>query len=289
MIANFMSQYPEVAMVRRFRALNARHLLYLQAELAQIEKQLLKQEEIDAKERGHPDKPKYAIDYAWLMDSAEEEDHAQWQLIKDMKEKLKEYNEVLIQQTTLAQISSPSKHDAEIMREWYLRKDRADLGGRPLIGDDRSTWGDIETSEDGTEIHTSKHSSDLIAINGSSSDYDEATFWLANKFIPNWHEKFWSRRHAGIQAYPQSYLYRFTSVVATLLSSLLPVVSIVVLYLVHSMPARLGIIAAFTAGFSVVLSIITSASRIDNFAATAAFAAVQVVFVGTSGNATSTG
>lgn len=93
--------------------------------------------------------------------------------------------------------------------------------------------------------------------------------------------------------------------VATLLSSLLPVVSIVVLYLVHSMPARLGIIAAFTAGFSVVLSIITSASRIDNFAATAAyvspivrtifadtrysFAAVQVVFVGTSGNATSTG
>lgn len=200
MIANFMSQYPEVAMVRRFRALNARHLLYLQAELAQIEKQLLKQEEIDAKERGHPDKPKYAIDYAWLMDSAEEEDHAQWQLIKDMKEKLKEYSkqclrytreviltlkadEVLIQQTTLAQISSPSKHDAEIMREWYLRKDRADLGGRPLIGDDRSTWGDIETSEDGTEIHTSKHSSDLIAINGSSSDYDEATFWLANKFV----------------------------------------------------------------------------------------------------------
>jgi hypothetical protein len=202
MIADFMSEYPEVAMVRRFRALNARHLLYLQAELAQIEKKLLEQEQIDAKEKDHPDKLNYAIDYFWLMDSAKEKDNVQWGLIKEMKEKLKEYSkyyttrrddisnmtnteadEVLIQQTTLAQVSNPSKHDATIMREWYLRQDRKDLGGRPLLGDDRSTWGNVEKTEDGSEIYTSKYSSDLIAINNSSSDYDKTTFWLANKFV----------------------------------------------------------------------------------------------------------
>jgi zinc transporter ZupT len=65
-------------------------------------------------------------------------------------------------------------------------------------------------------------------------------------------------------------VYRFTSIVATALSSLLPVLAIVILYIVQNMPARLGIIAGFTAGFSFLLSLITNADRVANFSATAA-------------------
>jgi hypothetical protein len=71
-----------------------------------------------------------------------------------------------------------------------------------------------------------------------------------------------------------------------MLSSLLPVTSIVVLYVVQSMPKRLGLITIFTAAFSFALTVMTTAKRPEIFAATAAFAAVQVVFIGTNGPST---
>jgi hypothetical protein len=89
--------------------------------------------------------------------------------------------------------------------------------------------------------------------------------------------------------------------VSIILSSLLPVLAIIALYSIKSTGLRLGIIALFTAAFSLALVLVTNASRAENFAATAAsvllyqtrycsrsadiirFAAVQVVFIGTNG------
>jgi hypothetical protein len=175
-------------------------------------------------------------------------------------------DDVLIQQTTLARVSNPSKYDTKQMQQWF---ERSDLAGMPLEGDDASIWASPGRIADGDGV--SKYVPDLIAINGPSDDIDRATTWLAEKVVPNWHNKVKSRFHKKeIVKYRQSALYDTTAILATMLSSLLPVLSIVVLYLVHSMPARLGIIAGFTAGFSIALSLITSAERVDNFAATAA-------------------
>jgi hypothetical protein len=66
------------------------------------------------------------------------------------------------------------------------------------------------------------------------------------------------------------------------LASLLPVASIVVLYCVESMWRRLLIVAGFTGAFSLALGLVTNGQLVDIFAASAAFAAVQVVFVGSS-------
>jgi hypothetical protein len=89
-VADFMREYPTLAMVRRFRGLNARNLLYLQAELVLIEKRLLELEKADAKNDATK---QYARDYRWLMPSVGEEGGEQWQLIQKMREKLKEYSE----------------------------------------------------------------------------------------------------------------------------------------------------------------------------------------------------
>ena len=61
------------------------------------------------------------------------------------------------------------------------------------------------------------------------------------------------------------------------LSLLLPIVSIIVLYLVESVPKRLGIVAIFTAVFSLTPTIITTAKRTEISAATAGsvFAVVE--------------
>jgi hypothetical protein len=71
-IATFMAHNPEMLMVRRFRGLNARNLLYLQAELVYIEKSLLECEKEDAKVKEKKDpRSHYSRDYEWLMISGE--------------------------------------------------------------------------------------------------------------------------------------------------------------------------------------------------------------------------
>jgi hypothetical protein len=70
--------------------------------------------------------------------------------------------------------------------------------------------------------------------------------------------------------------------IITVISCLTPLSSIIILSVVRSMAARLGIVCAFTMVFSLVLALGTGARRVEIFAATAAFASVQVVFVGST-------
>lgn len=75
---------------------------------------------------------------------------------------------------------------------------------------------------------------------------------------------------------------RFTvlgDVICMLLSFLVPTVSIFVLYHQRSTVARLSIITAMSFVCSVVMTFVVQGRRVDVFAATTAFAAVQVVFL----------
>jgi len=103
-IATFMTQNPELLMVRRFRALNARNLLYLQAELVHIEKALLKCEKEDAKVKEKKDpRSHYSRDYLWLIKSGDGKGPPgeQWTLIQQMRGKLKEYSAFLVKSCML--------------------------------------------------------------------------------------------------------------------------------------------------------------------------------------------
>jgi len=70
-------------------------------------------------------------------------------------------------------------------------------------------------------------------------------------------------------------------------AAVLLVGSIVGLYFVTSDAAKLGMVAVFTAAFAVSVGLMTNARRAEIFAATAAYAAVLVVFV--SGNISNPG
>lgn len=86
------------------------------------------------------------------------------------------------------------------------------------------------------------------------------------------------RKHADIEAglshYEDLRLNAISHFVGTMIASLLPAISIFVLYFVHNMLARLGAIMAFSALFSFTLAVFTTAKRIEIFAATAAYVAV---------------
>jgi len=122
---------------------------------------------------------------------------------------------------------------------------------------------------------------------------DALSRWIDSHLLRLYHNKIGHRLHdpislaeASVQLpiihYSDSKLAAAVNAISTILSSLLPTMSIFALYFIQSQLARMAAIVAFSLLFSIVLSIIAKAKRIDCFAATTAFAAVQVVFVGTA-------
>ncbi|KAG7066448.1 hypothetical protein JMJ76_0000309 [Colletotrichum scovillei] len=71
----------------------------------------------------------------------------------------------------------------------------------------------------------------------------------------------------------------FVRILAVIVSSVLPILSIVALYFIKSQIARLCTIVGFSALCSLALSVLTDARNAEIIATTAAYAAVQVVFV----------
>jgi len=93
-LAAQMGHYPETAILRRFATLNSQNLLYLQAEVIHLEKQLRELEVADSQVQGG-NKPLYAKDWYWLKTSAEDGDveGKQWQVLIETRAKLKEYSQ----------------------------------------------------------------------------------------------------------------------------------------------------------------------------------------------------
>jgi hypothetical protein len=84
----------------------------------------------------------------------------------------------------------------------------------------------------------------------------------------------------SVTAYSETWIFRVTSIITTIVACLLPVVAIIVLSRVQSMGMILGLIALFNTLFAFGLVLVSSgSSRVDIFTATAAFSAVMVVFV----------
>ena len=93
-LASMMGGHPETAIFRRFGSLNALNLLYLQAELTNLENSLHKQADADAGS-GHFERSLYARDWQSLSESATAEDGndpTQWNTMLIIRDKLDEYS-----------------------------------------------------------------------------------------------------------------------------------------------------------------------------------------------------
>ena len=92
-LAHLMGAYPELSIFRRFGALNARNILYFQAELADLENKLHAAEKADL-ESGHVDRKIYSRDWRTLSESVDAADGngSQWEIFLRIREKLREYS-----------------------------------------------------------------------------------------------------------------------------------------------------------------------------------------------------
>lgn len=89
-LALLMGRHSEFAMFRRFRALNMQNLLYLQAELTDLEDQLQK---LVCRDSEDPNRNFYTKDWWSLSQSEVYEEREQWEKFLDIRVKLKEYSE----------------------------------------------------------------------------------------------------------------------------------------------------------------------------------------------------
>lgn len=94
-IASRMVAYPELAIVRRFKQLNIQNVLYLQAQLHHLEKQLYSLAKVDIQSSSEQRKL-YSRDWYTLSQSLESSDELhrgdQWELVLQIRQVLKEYS-----------------------------------------------------------------------------------------------------------------------------------------------------------------------------------------------------
>jgi hypothetical protein len=291
---------PELAIYRRFGALNAQNLLYYQAELVDIEEKLMTQQVKDSQDTTGA-KQKYSSNWFRLKVSATDGDTKQLDLVTRMREILKEYSQynlciqqelcslfnvdhALIQQSFILNYPKPADWDLHFIQDFLQSNE---MGPLALIGKDAEVWGSY------SERHS--HSADLVTLKPRVKQ-DTFSVWAAETGTRFARYMKPSPVH-GVVGFEDTVVYRITYWITSILASLILILSIVVLYLVHSMPVRLGTIAAFNILVSICLMGLTNAKRTEVFAITAAYvlrstvsdqwtdissvAAVQVVFVGT--------
>lgn len=166
-VAELMSTHDEFAILRRFRHLNMKNLLYLQAEIAHLEEEtqeLAERDSIDPESRFH------GKDWWSLANGEEESNQEQWEKVLQLREKLDIYNEAILKQARLTRLDGPSQYELRFLRTWL---ERPRMGNFPLLGLDRKTW-----DED--------HEGDLLALRARSRS-DLFSSWVAETLVPTFH------------------------------------------------------------------------------------------------------
>jgi hypothetical protein len=154
------------------------------------------------------------------------------------------------------------------------------MGAFPLLGIDRSSWNE-------------EHEKDLVALKARER-HDPFSGWFTESFIPAFHHIVGSKfkvyyepfsrcnvahiskrpvsEHlgSGLFEYDETAMQMIARVLTTVVASILPLCSVIILYVVQSNGLRLGIIVILSAIFSLALALMTNARKIEIFAATSA-------------------
>ncbi|KAF4177469.1 hypothetical protein CNMCM8694_002300 [Aspergillus lentulus] len=224
-LAAFLGSHPEFQYFRRFSTLNTKNLLYLQAELANLEQELQdiiqEDKELAAQEEK---KRKYPFSVWHLKSSANDPsvDSYQWDKVKEVRELLHQYNAALLQQSQIMDFGAPAKVEAAGLREWLRRPECG--GGSIQMLTEKDVWNEANEG-------------DMIAVCRQQHEVDNFTKWVYTDFL-NWFHNNWGHREKdkydvemGARIYDYHAIQSYTYAASILISGVLPASSIVVLYL----------------------------------------------------------
>ena len=156
----------------------------------------------------------------------------------------------------------PMEQQISFFRTWLSRPE---CGDNFLRGAEASIW-------------TEQNDSDLVAMSTGLGEHDVFEAWLANVFLRVFHryigQWIYTKKQPDEEAcftqYRDSRVTICLKILVTLLSSIMPVMSTLALYLVKGMALRFILVAIFVTLFCFALAIFTNARRVEIFAASAA-------------------
>ncbi|KAF7507455.1 hypothetical protein GJ744_010386 [Endocarpon pusillum] len=269
-LSRLIGTYPELAIYRKFSTLCTRLLLYKQAELQHLENELNIISQIDARD---PRKSVYTVSWEALNEASPTDgDDLQRQKVLEIDEKMDKYYSALLKAYQVHSLAKPVECDISFLREWLKRPEGADYS---IKGVEAEPW-------------KLCCAADLVSLSRPDTK-DEFAQSLSDKILP-WYHHFFGRRQKksaksdnsdldGIWEYRSEVFVALGNIICMMLSSIIPTASIFALHFVKGMIARLAVIAAMSFVFAFVMMVIVRGRRVEVFAATTAFAAVQVVFV----------
>ena len=161
----------------------------------------------------------------------------------------------------LEKLATPKPSQLHILRDWL----EDPKGGHNFLkGSEVRQWSD----EDGCSF---------VRVPATKLEDDPFTQLISRILIQlSRHLGFLRKRggkvidiESGLTSYNETKLDRVGKIIATILSSVLPVVSIFALYVVKNTYGRIGMTVAFTGCFAAILSVFSSARRVEIFGATA--------------------
>ncbi|KAI1358376.1 hypothetical protein F5Y08DRAFT_333163 [Xylaria arbuscula] len=258
-LADMIATNPDIAIFRKFRFLSVMNVLPLQSELQDLESQL---RDIWQHEHEENDfRRTFRTDFRFIRQNLNE-DSIQYEILHEIGDKLKEYR---------GDTTQPTSHDLDGLRQWITLE-----GGNFLDGVEENTWNIPGVAEYCTPRSAMNQSEDRLEKLLNGKLLNAYTAVIGRRTKEGDEDKLLGQK---IRIYNEKKIARVGDAIVAIFSAALPTVAILVLYFVKSMLNRIGLVVVFTSVFAAALAIFTNAKRIEIFSATAAFAAVEVVFI----------
>ncbi|KAI9904945.1 hypothetical protein N3K66_001474 [Trichothecium roseum] len=261
-LANWIAADPdnETYIFRKFNRLAARNLLYLQSELCALEESLEKLEEGIGRDISLIESARM---WEIFVDKANDEKRPEWEWMKlrnEIKEKLKEYHEALILQSSIIDLRTPRRSVLRQFQDWFKGGAR---GSQYSIISGQAE-GILDDVEDLAALR-------LVCKEDMLSRFVQDHWPLKGRLDQrtNGSSRYFHLRHVNMTV----------ALISTLVAAFELIGPILGLYFATDKGTRLGMIAAFTVLFALSLRLLSNASRAEIFGASAAYAAVLVVFV----------
>jgi hypothetical protein len=284
LLADQIGRQPEIGIYRSFLALHAQDILYMQAEIHDLELELhrIQKEDSDSLDQY---RSRYKENW-WYLENAEghgyyQQDHPalkQPRILRRLRPLLAQYGETqtivmlriplilegerIVQFRTLSQFKEPNIKDLANLQAFL---DSPQMGSDKLCGHDAFIWGNVDEPHDRAE--------DLIQAIYRDEE-DSFSRWFIEKIVAMF------STHCGRRLLKpdkvnrdvfckRNTILRITYYITTALASILLILPIAVLEFVSSMRARLAVIAGSNVVVSMCLAVFTMASRLQIFATTA--------------------
>lgn len=141
-------------------------------------------------------------------------------------------DDALLLHTALLTLPSPSNSSLRTLRAWL---EGGNLGDFALIGEDNKTWGSSREPQ--------SHAFELVAIRPEVVT-DKFSFWVCEYLVGWFYYRFqWQGdvESGSMAVYNMDVVLRYTSYMSTAIASLLPIISIIVLYFLKNRGVRLGV------------------------------------------------